>query len=306
MSLAMSLANASLTSSTVDNYNRHLKRIFNFVTKILNMDWKLPLSSNMIAMFVAFQHRQGYSFSYIAGSLSALSFLNSIHSLPDYTKSDFIGRLLKGVKNSSQSEHRLLPITSKLLEDILVVLQSKLNDDFDKCMYSAVFSLMYFACLRVGEIAISGNNDGHTLKINNVFKVVDSKGVHSYILVLDSYKFSKGKTARLLISQFRQVSICPVHTLRSYLNIRPGLNGCLFIRKNGLPLQRHNIAIVLKQCINELNLCDNSYNTHAFRIGRATDLAVQGVSQEKIRIIGRWSSDAYQKYVRPIVVTCMT
>ena len=39
-------------------------------------------------------------------------------------------------------------------------------------------------------------------------------------------------------------------------------------------------------------------NTHSFRIGGATAAASDGISDSTIQILGRWSSDAYRRYLR--------
>ena len=39
-------------------------------------------------------------------------------------------------------------------------------------------------------------------------------------------------------------------------------------------------------------------NTHSFRIGGASAALSAGASDALIRIMGRWSSDAYNRYIR--------
>ena len=40
------------------------------------------------------------------------------------------------------------------------------------------------------------------------------------------------------------------------------------------------------------------FKTHSFRIGRATDLAAEGVNADTIKMMGRWSSNVFCKYIR--------
>ena len=53
-----------------------------------------------------------------------------------------------------------------------------------------------------------------------------------------------------------------------------------------------------KKSIKKLNLDCRLYNTHSFRIGRCSDLLKMGVPIEKIKLMGRWKSNAVFKYVR--------
>ena len=41
-----------------------------------------------------------------------------------------------------------------------------------------------------------------------------------------------------------------------------------------------------------------NYSGHSFHIGAATTAASQGLPDHLIKILGRWSSDAYQRYSR--------
>ena len=42
----------------------------------------------------------------------------------------------------------------------------------------------------------------------------------------------------------------------------------------------------------------SQFNTHSFRIGADTSAKQADVSDSHLRVLGRWNSDAYLKYVR--------
>ncbi len=71
---------------------------------------------------------------------------------------------------------------------------------------------------------------------------------------------------------------------------------------DGLPITRHAFSKVLNQCVNFLGLNSAQLTSHSFRIGRATLGLEQGLSIEQIRLMGRWRSDAFRKYLKPIEV----
>ena len=68
-------------------------------------------------------------------------------------------------------------------------------------------------------------------------------------------------------------------------------------------MTRAKFLAIFHKCISYHSLDTSKYNTHSFRIGRCTDHVLQGFSNEKIKKIGRWKSNAYLRYVRPDVIT---
>ena len=55
---------------------------------------------------------------------------------------------------------------------------------------------------------------------------------------------------------------------------------------------------LVKDTLRFNNLSIARYSTHLFRIGTATTAAAAGIPDSKIKILGRWSSSVYQRYVR--------
>ena len=54
---------------------------------------------------------------------------------------------------------------------------------------------------------------------------------------------------------------------------------------------------ILRQILSNLNVDAQLYDTHSLRIGRTSDLFKAGWSIEKIKIFGRWKSNAVYRYV---------
>ena len=83
-----------------------------------------------------------------------------------------------------------------------------------------------------------------------------------------------------------------------YLAIRGDQPGPLFVLSDNTMLTRRYFASALKDTIGKLNLDTHSYNTQSFRIGAATSAKQAGISDTHIKTLGRWQSDAYQRYIR--------
>ena len=54
-----------------------------------------------------------------------------------------------------------------------------------------------------------------------------------------------------------------------------------------------------KSLLEKANFNPAHFNTHSFRIGKASDMAKAGASKTQIALAGRWRSNAYLKYIKP-------
>ncbi len=169
-----------------------------------------------------------------------------------------------------------------------------------------MMSLMYHGCLRIGEAAVS-KVDTHTLRLDNISFQCSAAGLpKSVLVVFRSYKHSKGEEAEISIKAVPGKQYCPVSTLWKYLSVRPcSTHTYLFLKQDGAPVTRDDYSSLLKVALIGTQYRDLYINTHSFRVGRTTDLVTTGNhSEEYIRKLGRWSSDAFRKYIRPLVLSC--
>ena len=94
---------------------------------------------------------------------------------------------------------------------------------------------------------------------------------------------------------------CQVMEIRKYSNLRPAYshdNDSFFVYESGVPVAPPDIRKNLRSTLNRLGLDHTLYDTHSFRIGRATDLFNRGIPVESIKKIARWKSNAVYKYLR--------
>ena len=83
----------------------------------------------------------------------------------------------------------------------------------------------------------------------------------------------------------------------AFVHRRGGGLGPLFIRENGQPFTRELLSTWLKRILGSAGVQGN-FSSHSFRIGAATAAAQAGVPDHLIQTLGRWSSNAYQVYIR--------
>ena len=164
-----------------------------------------------------------------------------------------------------------------------------------------MFFNAFYACTKIREIAFS-NHDTHIITIDDVQQTFHN-GQPAFEITFHSYKHSKAPVIIVLQPQPSPL-YCPVNALQCYLLVRPKcMSSFLFLDQSGRPVSRLNVSLILKTCLSLTGRNPTVFNTHSFRIGRATQLACDNATDNTIKSVGRWNSNAFKSYVRPSKVT---
>ena len=263
----------------------------------MKIESMLSILPKHVALFIAHLYSKTLQHTTIRTYISAISFIHKIQGLEDPTVSFLVSKALQGItKMNRHTKTPLLPITKVEMGLILLEIPFATNNIYDQKMYRALFLLTFHACLRAGEV-VHSNKKCHTLQLNQIKPEHTSHGL-TYSISFETYKHSSGRLPCIQITPTGDKD-CPVKILRKFLAIRGEKCGPLFIKENGKPLTRIDFSKFLKDCVELAGLESDNYNTHSFRIGRATQLAQDNASDATIRSTGRWRSSAYQKYIRP-------
>ena len=91
--------------------------------------------------------------------------------------------------------------------------------------------------------------------------------------------------------------ICPVVALGNVLARCGPSPGPLFCYVDGRPLTWQQLSSTVQAILHSAGY-PGSYSGHSFRIGAATTAAAREIPDHLIKTLGRWSSDAYQLYIR--------
>ena len=189
---------------------------------------------------------------------------------------------------------------SFFLESIFKLLTPSHSVDIDTVILWATFSLAFFGFLRCSELTCNGQFDrnvhltrGHIAFFPNIVSLQ-----HMKVCIKKSKTDPFRQTSTITIAS-SQSNVCAVATRRDFLLQTPDSSpqSPMFQFKNGTPLSQRTLASNLHTILDLCGLQPNNYNTHSFRIGAATTAAAAGLPAWLIKILGRWRSDSYERYI---------
>lgn len=293
---AKRLLEASIAQNTHAVYNRALQ-VFEHFRKLYNLQGCWPVPVQQVVWFISYCFEQKMSAATIATYLSGLSFKHKIKSWLDPTNFFVVKKCMEGYRRLCKTEDCRAPITYNILINICNTLPIVCTTKYESLLFKAAFCLAYFGLLRVGELVYTTyRQTDQALNFNDIHL---SKDLTSVIVCIRKSKTNQvGRPVFLKLPSEAGPDICPVQALSAFVHIRPPQQGLLFVHADSRPLTRYQFNAVLAKVIKHLGLPVSQFKSHSFRIGRATSLAMLGVSDDVIKHVGRWSSSAFIKYIR--------
>ena len=203
--------------------------------------------------------------------------------LPTFTKSFVIKMMLKGVTAKHRDPDIRLPVTREILHQMCEALPLILSD-------KSMLTLAFHVLLKPGEFSYLP----HVVRIEHVF--MDNMGVTIYLTLSKTHQFLFCQRVRVAPQRHH----CPVRYLLNYLAIWPIESGALYVGPNNLPVQYLAVLSLFNKLAEFLDLTLGRYKPHSLHIGATTKLHVKEFSNEIIKQRGKWSSNAFQRYIRPV------
>jgi hypothetical protein len=302
----------SIAKSTMKSYNSALKAYERFM-QLNNVSWtyKPPISECSLLSFVTYCFNSlNLSYSTIKLYLAGLRFhyicagVANPFEVPS-ANGAMLPRLqmvLRGIKKNDKPRSKVrLPITIELLHSICSRLSQGLFNSFLDQMLITACVTAFFGFLRCGEFTCNPNFDPQVnLSLNNIQFRQD----HAVITLQQSKTdpFRQGVPIKLFCLKS---DLCPMCHLAYYLRLRCFLttsyHGCsssLFINSKGQALTRTEFLNSLNSILRAVGLDPCLYSGHSFRIGAATTASSARLEDHLIKTLGRWSSDAYCRYIK--------
>ncbi|KAL3863081.1 hypothetical protein ACJMK2_004857 [Sinanodonta woodiana] len=101
--------------------------------------------------------------------------------------------------------------------------------------------------------------------------------------------------------------LCPYSALKNFMQFRihssPQFYAPLLVSSTGEALSRVVFLNHMRLDYRKMGLDTSQYSGHSFRIGAATSAAAAHLEDHMIKVLDRWSSDCYSRYIRTLSST---
>ena len=291
-------------TSTQENY-LSIWRQFN--TFIIRLDKIPPTWEHRISLFGAYLVNNGIQSSTLKCYKSAIkAILRDDGYLIDESKI-LLNSLAKACKLVNDKVRTRLPIQIKLLELILFEVERFFDSQpYLEILYKSLFILAYYGLFRVGELTTGGHpiraKDVHIgCNKNKMLFILRTSKTHGVDTRPQKVKISANANYYCKQNTNNRF-FCPFKISREYLALRGNYindSDPFFVFRDQSPVTPKHARVVLKNILKSIDLSENLYNFHSFRIGRATDMVVKfNYPLERVKTAGRWKTNVVYKYIR--------
>ena len=295
------LLRSSLQPSSIPTYRRAWKLFHKFYNSVFNLPFAfLPISPSLLALFIAYLSDFHYVPSTVTTYISALGYSHKLLGFPDPSKVFYVSQILKGYKKVGFRLDSRLPITLPILNRLVSIAPSLQGSPYQMSQFRAMCSLAFYAFLRIGEMTATCNSNANPpLQLYQLTKLISPSGeLMAFKLNFGDFKHSYNARPFSVVLSRQPNSTCPVALLSQYFTLRGVRPGAIFLSEDGLPVSRSFFSNQLLRACHLCGLDPSRYKGHSFRIGAASYAADQGFSDTQIRILGRWKSNAFMRYIR--------
>ena len=297
------LENENIRKTTKNSYHKIWQRFNKFIIRLDRLPEKWEIRTGLFCAHLIWNENKQSS-----------TIKTYISAIKDTLKKDgylwddkiiMLNALTHACKLKNDIVKLRLPISIWLLNNIIFETSRKYHKQpYLSHMYSAIFALFYYGMFRVGELTQSP----HVVKAINIHQ---GRNKNKFMIVLYSSKThgpeSTPQQVKIIgrdvlevendneITLFSRKNIlknknlfCPAELTQNYINVRPPIIDAeeqLFIFSDRSNLKAYHVRKLLRSILQGMGLDQYNYDTHSFRIGRATDLDKE-VSIDKIKQLG--------------------
>ena len=309
--LLATTANHSLCTRTWSVYKTAAKLLLK-CSQELHIYMSIPLSQDNVLIFTAFLIKRGLKSSTISSYLAGLRHLHLSQgtSIPNI-RSDIVSQILKGRANldalSPDLKPKRLPVTPSVLRVIKIELKKCLISKLDKRLFWFVSTLAFHGSFRMGELLCKNSSSFDPLvtllgrDINLKQTRINNSVVNILSVSVKSPKTGKPNSITIVDVFPTNNDLCPIQAFIKWSTCSPRFDKSFpaFRLSSGLPLTSKILNVQLKTWLAKyLDFNVGYISGHSFRAGIPSILGSLGFEDHDIKQVGRWSSAAFQVYLK--------
>ena len=294
----------ALAASTQRTYQSAQRRYISFCSYY--SIHPLPVTELNLCLFVSHLASNNVSHKSIKCYLSAVRHLHiaAVGSELGIGDMTLLGYVLLGIKRTQASSGQAaprtrLPVTAPVMRLLKRSWESQ-GASFDHQMLWATCCTCFHGFLRSGEATVP-TLTAYDPSVHLSMADVSLDSASNPGMAILRIKASKTDQFRRGVNVFlgrTDNDLCPVAALLAYIARRGTDPGPLFRFSDRSPLTREALVREIRAALQGSGLDPSLYSGHSFRSGAATTAAAAGVPDSLIKILGRWESSAYLRYVQ--------
>ena len=275
-----------------------------------SFDWPMTADNTLLFIYWLVEER-GLKASTANSYLSGLRQLHIMKGLPPpKLRSELVKQALKGRANMETSQEngetpsgsKRLPMTIPLLKLLKERIRTSDLAGETKLMLWSACSLMFFGAFRINELVSKSEScfdPDHTLLTRDV-QLNETATSSSLTVTIKCPKESRAGEKAVVDVFEAEGPLCPIRAFKKWRrSCQQQWDMPLFRHPDGTPLTCRKFNWYLKKMLGRhAQFAQGTVSAHSFRAGIATILGTKGYDDEEIKRVGRWSSRAFEIYIK--------
>lgn len=301
--------NHGLSKATWSNYETAHRMLLK-CGKARKRSWNWPLSTEEVLVFIEWlRSDRKVKHATISNYLAGIRQLHVVKGMePPVIRTQLVNLILNGVKNmdklrSAEEGRERLPMTMNMMKLLKAAIRKVDMNTQKKLLIWAVSCLAFNGVFRVHEL-LSRRETEFDPRFTLLTEDIEMKDTEHGEAIVVKVKWPKevrnGKNIILEVFQSGGAT-CPVKAIKKWWASGPPREVGMpaFREESGKPLTGRNLNKILKEIFEPyFQYGEGKVRTHSFRAGVPSMLAAQGGEEQEIKMVGRWSSRAFEHYIK--------
>lgn len=221
--------------------------------------WPIPVAQ--VREFLALMESQDLPPTEIITYVEGLSFISGMVNHPDPLQDPVIWHMISRLKcRTAPANDGYAPVTVEVLRSLLGTLESVCSSPYECMLFRAMFTVAFFGALHIEEMVANDQNRAQPeLLYLSDLHLAEGRA---------NLCVCRGQERHLIQLGFsREMWICPVEALYTYVAARPAGEGPLFVHLDGRAVTRRHFLAVFRHALGVAGLPPKRYGVHSFWLG---------------------------------------